>query len=363
MSSPPFIIRSVSEKDGPGVIDLRLRMDDLSVSEKNSLDFWRWENLQNPYGNSIGMLAISDEMIISHMTSLPRRVLLKGCSHSCSHVIEAMTDRRFRKGMAFLSLGLKLDQELKERNVSLLYCFPNSNSRPIFQRGFRWIDVGSSRLWLYPLRPDRILATQTSWFHPVFTLPFALAGRLYKTFFPFKSSSLVVQTTEFDMRFQPLLDQIHNRYPIVMERSLDYLNWRYCKTVGRKYTVLYALEKGSPTVAGYLVYRLTCHEGLDLGVIMDLQVLENDPNWVPAHLLGTALSQIHQKGAHAALCLSMPADPINKSLYRSGFLSLPRPLNPNPFDLMIKLPGSNPLSDFVTNPAHWRLSFGDNDVF
>ncbi len=363
MNPSQIIFRTVSETDGPAVIDLRRRVDDLPVPEKISTDFWWWENHQNPYGSSIAVVAVSDKKFVSHMSALPRQVIIKARPYPCSHLVEAMTDRALRRSMVFLRVGYKLERLLKEQKRALFYCFPNRNSRLIFQRGFKWTDIRNPRVWLYPLRPGRVLRSRPGAIAS-FLAPLApLGGLLYRTVFRFKPSGRVEQAEKFDARFQPLLDEIHSRHHIILERTLDYLNWRYCKAVARSYTVLYAPEVGSERVAGYLVFRRMLHEGVELGVILDLQVSENAANELTGLLLGTALTQMDGSGAHAALALLMPADPLSRLFRRSGFIPVPRKLNPTPPDFMIKLAGGELDPDLLSNPANWRLGFGDNDVF
>ena len=363
VSSPPITFRTVTEKDGPAVIDLRRRVDDLPVPEKTSTDFWWWENHQNPFGSSTAVVAVSEDKLISHMSALPRRVMVNAHAHPSSHLVEAMTDRAFRRSMVLTRLGHRLERLLEEQQIYLFYGFPNRNSRLIFQRGFKWTDVGSPRVWLYPLKPGRILASRPGALAWVLALPASPAGKLYRAAFRFRPSDRVGQAEEFDRRFQVLLDEIHRRHPIVLERSVDYLNWRYCKAVARSYTILYAPTDGSESAAGYLVFRRTCHEGVELGGIMDLQVSENAGDELAGRLIGTALARMDESGAHACLALLMSADPLSSPLARSGFLPVPRKLNPNTPDFMIKLAGGELDPDLLSDPANWRLSFGDNDVF
>ena len=230
-----IIFRTVSEIDGPAVIDLRRRVDDLPVPEKISTDFWWWENHQNPYGSSAAVVAVSDKKFVSHMSALPRQVIIKARPYPCSHLVEAMTDRALRKSMVFLHVGYKLERLLKEQKKAFFYCFPNRNSRLIFQRGFQWTDMGSPRVWLYPLRPGRVLHSRPGTVASLLALFAPPVGTLYRKVFRFKPSDRVLHADRFDGRFQPLLDEIHSRPCIILERTLDYLNWRYCKAVARSY--------------------------------------------------------------------------------------------------------------------------------
>jgi len=363
VSPSPITFRTVSEADGPAVVELRRRVDDLPVPEKISTDFWQWENYQNPFGSSTAVAAVAENKFVSHMSALPRRLLVNSRAHPCAHFVEAMTDRSFRNKIVFLRLGHVLERRLRQENVSVFYCFPNRNSRLIFQRGFKWMDAGSPRVWLYPIRPGKILSSRPGALASIMARLAPAGARFYRAAFRFKPCERVEPAEQFDSRFQGLLDEIHRRHPLVFERTVAYLNWRYCRAVNRSYTVLRTFEDDSETAAGYLVFRRMCHEGVELGVIMDLQVCQKAAGETAGRLLGTALALMDESGAHAALALLMPADPLGRPLRRSGFIPVPRKLNPNPPDFMIKPVGGGLDPGFLSNPANWRLGFGDNDVF
>ena len=363
MNSPKFVLRPAKESDIDGVVNLRLRVDDIGVPEKNNPDFWKWENFLNPYGNSTAMIALTGREIISHIALLPRRAWVSGRSYSCALALEGMTDRRYRAKGLFPRLWFEL-RGLNQKNETLfLFGFPNSNSRPVFQHKFKWLDVGSPQLWLYPLRPKRLVSNRPGLFSSLLAVPVPLAGWLYRMIYRFSPSDRVEQADSFDIRFQPLLDQIHRRYPVVLERTTEYLNWRYCKAVARSYTVLYIMEDGTDEVAGYLVFRQMCHEGVELGIIMDLQVKEQESATITENLLKTALARLYANGVEAVLALTMPSDSVSACLRNKGFIAVPRRFNPNPFDLMIELCDKNLETEVLTNPLQWHLGFGDIDVF
>jgi len=353
----------MEESDIPGVMDLRLRVKELGVPEKNNPDFWRWENFQNPYGPTMAMIALTGEEVISHIALLPRRLWVNGKSYSCCMALESMTDRRFRAKGLFPRLWFELKPRHQAKEISILFGFPNRYARPIFHKGFKWLDVGSPQLRAYPFRPGQVLRSRGGLASSLLSLPAAAGGFLYRLPFKFKPSGRVSQASAFDERFQPLLDEIHGRHPIILERSVDYLNWRYLKAVARNYTALFVTMDDSETVAGYLVYSRALYEELVLGVVMDLQISENAPDGLGEEMLSTALWQMNKDGAHLALSLSMPADPINRVLRRRGFFFVSRKFNPNPFDLMIELCDKKLNREVLTNPDHWRLGFGDIDVF
>jgi hypothetical protein len=363
MPASQFVIRPAGESDGPGIVALRRKIEELPVPEKNDLAFWRWENIENPYGRAIAMIASLGEEVVSCFALYPRQVRITGRPYSCCLSAESMTDRRFRSKGLFPRLWYEIEPAAKALKIDLLYGFPNRNSRPVFQQGFKWLDVASPTLWVYPLRPQKIFSLRRSRILSSLALPLAAGGLFYRIPFGFKYSNRVFETTCFDQRFAPLVEEIHNRSPIVLERSLDYLNWRYIRTVGRNYTLLYSAAENNAGIAGYLVYRLASHEGQELGVIMDFQFSGNAPRQSAAELLSTALRRMDNEGACAALCLSMPGDPKARFLGRQGFIPLPRKINPHPFDLMIKFCSKDLSEQFLVNPAHWRLDFGDIDVF
>ena len=80
---------------------------------------------------------------------------------------------------------------------------------------------------------------------------------------------------EFDDRFDALWDRVKEDYDLIVKRSSEYLNWRYCDQRGGKYVVKAA--KQDEEYLGYIVYRINRYNpNYPEGYIVDLVVMRDD---------------------------------------------------------------------------------------
>jgi len=359
MSVETFKIRPVCPEDGPAVVELRRRMDDLPVPEKNDLSFWRWENLENPYGTAFAMLAEREGVAVSNFSLLPRKLRIGTRVIQACLSVESMTERRYRAKGLFPRLWLALEPLAREAGVDVFYGFPNSKSRPIFQRVFHWTDVGSPDLFCYPLRPQCFLRSRGIPFSSLASLP----GSIYRGIFRPKQAANVRPLINFNSCNQALVESLHPETSIVPERTVEYLNWRYTNVPGRDYMIhgLFSVPVASP--AGFVVTRRTSHEGVDLAVVMEICLGPHVSRRNANILLSAVLADMFESGVDVALGLAMPGDPVRLVLGSAGFIRLPRRLAPHRFDLMVHGAGNAVPRDSLSDPACWRISFGDIDVF
>ena len=362
-SNGPFGIRRATEDDGPAIVELRGRVTELAVPEKTSPEFWFWENIANPYGKSITMVAFAGEQLVSSVSLLPRRAWINGVSHPCWLTVESMTDPRFRSKGLFFFLWQAAEREVQKSHDCLLYGFPNRNAKPIFEHGFHWTGVGSPTLMIYPLRPEKVAASRLSpGLATLAGLPLLIVGKLWRIPFGQRYSGRLQAIDGFTAECSSFLERINRSRPIMLERSVDYLNWRYPGAVGRKYRIL-RVPGSWEAGGGYVVFRCAEHEGTRLGVIMDLQFDDRPLRSVARELLESAIAELADMNVDLVIGLATPGDRIAAVFRRSGFLPVPRRFNPNSFDLMFWSHGPLEGVHLLNGLENWGISFGDIDVF
>jgi hypothetical protein len=206
----------------------------------------------------------------------------------------------------------------------LFYGFPNQSSAPGFAK------VG----W----RPKRLV---TTWINPV---PLASA----------KSSKEIIQIAELDARQEELSRRLAARPRVMVQRSADYLTWRYLRHPLVDYTI-FGLTDGDH-FRGTAVVRVAEVLGRKMALVMDLwgtdaaaerSLLRHAAAWAVKQ--GVRIVAAFDTGLSLAVGLG------------SGFVPVPPRLLPKRQVLMGQPMSGRAAEAFME--ADWRVQMGDWDVF
>ena len=160
----------------------------------------------------------------------------------------------------------------------------------------------------------------------------------------------------FDQRVDGLWEDASHHHPVIAERTLRFLSWRFDRNpAAGRFRRLYVLRGGE--LMGYLVLRAESWRGAPVGVVLDYFVR---PGWArPAFALAVEFAR--REGMAALLCRTLNAE-IEKPLIRMGFLCLRNGLN-MPTRIMARPgPGCEGLADTLGNPRNWFVTAADSDL-
>ena len=170
--------------------------------------------------------------------------------------IDLNVDKRYRIGGAAMRLQRTVTAEVEEGRLGLIYGFPNAQSEPVLRRvGYRtFANVGR---WAKPLSSEEFLqkwlrrrvvrkATATA-------VDAALRLGSPDMFYRRGRGFRVEVTDHFDARFDRLWETAREHFPIVGERTADYLNWRFGLCPDTRYRTL-CLADAEDRLLAYLVY-------------------------------------------------------------------------------------------------------------
>jgi hypothetical protein len=162
---------------------------------------------------------------------------------------------------------------------------------------------------------------------------------------------VISRATGFDERINDFWDRTSNRYPIMVVRNQEYLNWRYISVPDIEYTI-YLAEKQSK-ILGYVVLRTMIWEKVNLGVIFDLYFESKD---IGCCLVVTALE--HCRSDKVDLVYArMIADASYLKVYRAnGFIKVPFAGTWFTTSIVPDIP-----EKFVTDSDNWFIQIGDSD--
>lgn len=160
----------------------------------------------------------------------------------------------------------------------------------------------------------------------------------------------------FDERVDALWAAAAPHHPVIAERTLRFLSWRFdqCPAAGR-FRRLAVLRRGE--LMGYVVLRAEQWRGASVGVVVDYLVR---PGWaMPAFALAVEFAR--REGLAALLCRTLNTG-IERPLTRMGFLCLKNGLN-TPTRIMARPgPGGESLTGRLAERRNWFVTAADSDL-
>jgi hypothetical protein len=177
-----------------------------------------------------------------------------------------------------------------------------------------------------------------------------------------KTSSLTIRQVErFDGGFDDLWSRIENKRPVMIERTSEFLEWRFGAVPRRVYRKWVAVEGGR--VRGYVISRLMDVEHMPCGMIADF-VIEDSAVGLEAGdmLLSTAVESFQEGRVALSGCLMTRGTNEFRLLRRQGYFVCPPRLEPQPFPLILQPLQDSVLQGPVGDLGNWFLTTGDYDV-
>ena len=86
--------------------------------EKNSIDFWKWEFLCNPFGKAFINTAKVNKKVVGHYAVIPIEYILLNKIVKAGLAVDAMTHSKYRKQGMFVSLGRSSMEWIKNNNYA-----------------------------------------------------------------------------------------------------------------------------------------------------------------------------------------------------------------------------------------------------
>ena len=310
---------------------------------------WLYEN-----GPSDGWLVKSDESTTVGAVGLMERTMkVFDDLLRAGHPIDLNIDADHRTVGPALGLQRALTATVGEGQHGLLYGFPNAKSELIQRRaGFR--PLGNLGRWAKPLTVGKGLAARVR--NPLARWAAAtLAGPLMKlvspeTFYRRPSDVHVHLTERFDARFDALWETAAARFPIVGERTSEYLAWRFGKCPDADYHVL-CVSDSQDRLLAYLVYQ----QRDNMFYVGDFLFAE------PPHLdilLAEFLRLARKLKAEAAIAVYLGSQAVCQRFKHFGFWQRPCEWKAMLYvDTNSTLP-TTPLFDI----ENWHLTYADIDT-
>jgi len=311
-----------------------------------------WLYLHNPHGRARAWIAMDTDTqaVVGVAGAFPRKVYIGRCEELGWVLGDFCMSPRYRSLGPAVQLQRACLAEVNSGKVAFCYDFPSTNMTAIYKRlGIH--SFGQMLRLAKPLCIDRKIEgiIKMPLIARVLSTPgnFLLALHDLK---PESSGTLTISLYEGNCgkEFSILAQQIGGQYGACVQRSAEYLNWRYLANPLRRYELLTAHRDGS-----LLAYAVFTHTGKD-AMLVDLFGIEE--LIVLRSLVDRLVVLLRKRGVITLSASMLESHPWVGLLQRSGF----RPRETNP--VVIYTPGYAPSEVNTFKDVNWFLMQGDRDV-
>lgn len=335
-STATYPIDVASTEDLPSILDL---MKSEYVYPYTDADYWHWRYFDNPVAEVQVYVARNEQgEVISLQAVSAYKFVVSGEVRKAHLFTGAITHPDYRRLGLFRSLVKEITEDLRQQGDYIIFTFPNENSVQGFRRFDGWKQQELLSLHVRPLSP----------------LPSFSSGNRAAN-----GNILISETSRFETSTDALLRKSFVRSGTFVDRSREYLKWRYADNPTSSYTILTA-HTSDEELAGYVVLKEYPFLKQRSGLIIDL-VASNDQ--ACKALVNEAVRVAQSSGFRVLAYLVGKYNPYGDTLRDSGFFSVPPRLSPRQFYLYTYA-GSD-LSTSLGRQADevpWYVTWGDNDV-
>jgi len=266
-------------------------------------DYYRWKIQNNPVQTGLFHVADDKGLIVGMTTATPKHLIIKQKLKKGAEICDAFVHPNYQGQGIFPALVNALREKALEDELEFIYATPidNSNSLYSFEKKCNFLKIPSANVYnlVRPFNITKIIQKKLRLsFIPafVFSIIDPLAALMYEIFYPVKSShkaenglhfSLVPCFTEDTYK---LCKKVSANYDCIVERSRQYLDWRFIKNPDN-YSIW--LAQDNRETLGYMVLKLGTWQGLKVGYIVDFLTDEGRPD-VFTRLILHALFLFHK---------------------------------------------------------------------
>lgn len=322
------------------------------------LSYLDYEFFQNPDGPTFGQIAWNEEKQEAaggyELTAV--RVKLGQTIEICFHNANSLTRASYRGQGVYIANVRRAFQRAQTAGYFMTYGFPNPNSYPIQIKKGLFEDLGAVPLLLRPLKPSGMVRS------------YLKSGVLATLARPFdglfhprnKGGAEVVRLTDDNLE---LADQfwsaVRNKYPILLIRDRQRLQYRFLDIPRRKYTCLFALKEGRPVA--YASGRIMEVAGIQCAMMSDFLYLSENESEAKS-LLRALMHTLQAQGADMAGCLMLSHTEEAHTLKKLGFFICPKFMEPQPFRFCLHTFRDQTDGPDCKDLKNWFFTMGDYDV-
>ena len=291
-----------------------------------SKEFWQWRFQDQPLKETHIELMWHEQELAGHYGACPVEIVIDQQVHPASLSLTTMTNPNYGGQGIFPKLAGSLYEKLKSNNHSLIYGFPNANSHYGFIKKLAWKNIA--------LIPNLVL----------------IQAKFKGTSAPENISTKGVELSFNESHYQAFLETT-NSYQVKINRSVDYLNWRYSGNPSNTYD-LFEYQANDTTY-----YAITKrYQVSDTEAQIDLVELIFPNNMALLTSLYTAIFEYYKQYSVKQINTWLPLnDEKYTTMEKIGFEN----------SMPITYLGYRPFNESAISidEKKWYFSMGDSDVY
>ncbi len=310
-----------------------------------------WLYRTNPHGQAQAWLArdMSSGEIVGMAAAFPRRVRIGKCEKIAWVLGDFCIAERYRSLGPALQLQRACLAAFNTDSAAFCYDFPSTSMMAVYRR-LGITDFHRMLRFAKPLRIDRKVTTKIK--APLVARELTAVGNLLLGLwdhFHETDATLTIAIHEgpCDAEFSRLAQQVNDRLGVCVQRSADYLNWRYLANPLRRYELLTARRHSE-----LLAYLVLTDDGED-AVVADLFGVE-DPA-VISRLIEAVVGLLRGSGLMTLSVPLLESHPWIPLLRRLGFRA--REACP----VVISVPSHATAQHIRPEGLRWYFMHGDRD--
>lgn len=334
-----------------------LRETNAHGADQFSMEFWQWKYATAADQRPIVYGAWDGDELVGYMHVVLYRAVAFGRPAVIATIQDVAVSETQRGKGIFRQISEYLHADLPNQGAQLMYIYPNQRAIHTYLKYNGYTYLGAYDTYLLPLRPTSVIRSR-------FKLPLldSLGGgvvQAYTRLFRVRPSGTIrildAPTEEMAALFVGYYNSLQG---IHMVRDKALLSWRYGAKPGVVHRYICVEQDGKLVAA--TIWRLDTLLENTAALLMDAAG--------PTEAILTAIQYVKQQPAEALgetvnlLFASAWEMPWLPKLTRVGFVKVPERLNPRPLKLLTRN-YSLPEAEQVTQPASWRVTLTDWDVF
>ncbi|MBU1563997.1 MAG: GNAT family N-acetyltransferase [Proteobacteria bacterium] len=289
--------------------------------------YWQWRFGNNPAGKHMIKLMWHNETLVGHYAVSPVFMRIAGEKQLTALSVSTMTHPDYGGRGIFRMLAKSLYDTLEsEKNIKVIWGFPNTNSHYGFIKHLGWGNVGI-----------------------VHMLNLDVSGR--KT----APQSKIFLMNSFSTESITLLQAMTEQFPVAIERELTYLNWRYIHHPTQQYAIFEHRDrtKNLKAVTVTKAFQSSAQPEMYEIFILELGMVEHYDE-LPDFL--NDIVAFYEKPVSKINIWMSLWDRRHIMLEKIGFLPTGRTAYLGARSSQENLP-------VLSDPRNWFLSMGDSDVY
>jgi predicted N-acetyltransferase YhbS len=221
-------IRESTESDIPGILEV-LKASLGETSSKKTEEVWRYKHIDNPFGESLVLVALEQDRIIGVRAFMRWQWQKENQIYSAFRAVDTATHPEHQGKGIFKKLTLRAWEIAKEQGDHFVFNTPNEQSKPGYLK-MGWEEVDKLEIQLAPSNP------------------------LYWKF-KAKAPNYKIHRNSNKENLKALLISAHNRKMgggMFTPKTPEYLSWRFERNPLQQYHVL---QEADYYIAGYVKQR------------------------------------------------------------------------------------------------------------